>query len=329
MKNPSKMKTQHSRKYALTGRLRVGKDYVAKACNGTVLGFADPLYEVGRALFGLGPEDKDRVPQLRVFYQNLGEWGKGLADNKEPVSVERATLTMLMRSLGPELCQAPVNWRSYGKNQNIWLEALLARAFVLSNELQNGEPIRDDGGEIIDYAAGRSEVDIFVSNVRFKFELETLAHNDYDHWHVMCSETTYMERLRDIGIVPGDQRLKHVSEMLATELDRQVNNILKLHPTGPKLKVIWNDYRPAPGTRLITLDEFKTLVKNNAIDESTNLAGGAGSLETPDNSQGQPDAGNVPAEAATGGAGDSNPGQGPGAGPAKQRASRVSRSARA
>jgi hypothetical protein len=247
-----------SRKYALTGKLRTGKDYISEQCKGTILGFADPMYQIGQALFGIGVEGKDDPKKnLRPFYMKLGEWAKGRVDENHPITMERASFTMLMRALGSEICDMPVDWASFGKNENIWLECLLGRSFILSGEAGHHDPDEPFF----------PECDIFVTNVRYKFELEELRKNDFEHFHNMCSEPTYIERLRQVGIALGDQRLKHVSEMLAGELDRQVYHILRLHPSGPKLQVIWNDVRPCPSDRLFTIDEFKDYVKSNSEQE--------------------------------------------------------------
>lgn len=244
----------HSRKYALTGRLRSGKDFAAKKCGGSILGFADPLYAVGEALFGLGVEEKDNPKyNLRGFYQKLGEWGKGTIDEQHPLTMERASFVLMMRAFGSNLVpNLAVDWASYGHNKNIWLESLLGRAFV-----ETGEQSAPIDGPFYPVK------DVFVTNVRYKFELQELQRSDFDHFHSMCSEQTYIERLRQVGMTLGDQRLKHISEMLANELDREVQNIIRLHPTGPKLKVIWNDHRPCPNERLFTLEEFQSYVKQN------------------------------------------------------------------
>jgi hypothetical protein len=271
--------TNHSRKYCLTGKLRSGKDFAAKLCEGTILSFADPFYAVGKSLFGIGVEGKDDPKNsLRKFYQNMGEWGKGTVDEQHPLTMERANFTLLMRAHGAELCDVLVDWRSYGHNTNIWLESLLARSMQLTGE--NNHTIDfDDEGQPVSQSVPLNNVDVFVTNVRYRFEMQELRQNGFDHFHSMCSEQTYIERLRQVGINLGDQRLKHISEKLANDLDREVMNIIRLHPTGPKLKVIWNDNRPSPSDRLFSLDEFKTYVKDNATNQIDQTEAGAGTTE--------------------------------------------------
>jgi hypothetical protein len=289
----------HPRKYALTGRLRSGKDHAAKLCNGTILGFADPLYAVGKSIFGIGVEGKDdQKIDMRSFYMKLGEWGKGTVDDQHPVTMERATFVVLMRAYGSQLCDLPVDWRTYGTNKNIWLESLLGRSFQ-----ESGEAFSDTlEGDFV------PRKDIFVTNVRFKFELGELRKSDFDHFHSLCSEQTYIERLRQVGLTLGDQRLKHVSEMMANELDRQVYHILRQHPAGPKLKVIWNDDRPSPSDRLFSLDEFKTYVEDNANARTTEPEPEPGfeSAETPDAGESQPNLADASAKATAGGAKNRN-----------------------
>jgi len=241
----------HSRKYVLTGKLRVGKDFIASACEGTILGFADPMYEVGKNLFGDVPKEA-----MREFYQRLGDWGKGTVDKDTPITMERACFVLLMRRLGGDLCPTiPVDWASFGRNTNIWLESILGRAFQ-----ESGEAFATNEEEA-DFVPVK---DLFVTNARFRPEIAEMTKSGFDHFHVMCSEPTYIERLRAVGIVLGDQRLKHVTEMLANELDREVYGMLRLHPTGPKLKVIWSDDRPSPSDRLFTIEQFKDYVRTNA-----------------------------------------------------------------
>ena len=276
--------TNHPRKYALTGKLRAGKDHAAKACNGTILGFADPLYQVGESIFGTGVDQKDTAEGLREFYMKLGEWGKGRVDDTHPLTMERANFVLLMRNHGAELCDLLVDWKSYGVNNNIWLESLLARAMALTGENNHALDFSEDG-EPVSNDVPQNDIDVFVTNVRFKFELSELQQAGWDHIHVMTSEQTYIERLRQVGINLGDQRLKHVSEMLATELDRQVLNMIRLHPTGPKIKVIWNDSRPVPCPRLFTLDEFKNYVKENGEPKPTTADEPTTTLDAPESTE--------------------------------------------
>jgi hypothetical protein len=304
----------HSRKYALTGKLRSGKDFAASLVGGTILSFADPFYKVGKSLFGLGVEAKDDPKaSLRKFYQNMGEWGKGTVDEQHPITMERANFIMLMRAFGPQLCpDVLVDWRTYGHNKNIWLESLLARAMALTGELHHSMDF-DDAGNPVSSDVPREDIDVFVTNVRFRHELTELRQNDFDHFHSMCSEATYIERLRQVGITLGDQRLKHVSEMLANELDREVMNILRLHPTGPKLKVIWNDDRPSPSDRLFSLDEFKTYVENNAKEHHNQTTGPVSQTEEtpkPDAAVSSEDLGHDHAEGSAGSTEDRKPSKG-------------------
>jgi hypothetical protein len=243
--NTTNQKKPHPRTYVLTGKVQSGKRHVAKECGGEYLSFADPVHQVVQSLFG--PDVKPGP-----LHQKIGEWGKGTIDDANPLTIERATFVLLLQKLGPELCRIPVEWHNYGKHPDLWIYSLLGHAFSLSG--MQSAPLD---------APFYPEVNVWVT-ARMKNELTELRKAEFDHFHVVCSEQTWIERLRQRGINLGDQRLKHVSEMMATELDRQVYALIRKEPAGSKLKVIWNDVRDCPSDRLFTLEEFQTYVTNNA-----------------------------------------------------------------
>jgi hypothetical protein len=231
-------------KIVLTGRLRVGKDFVAKAVDARIIGFADPLYEMGRYFLGHGPEEKDTASGLREFYQQIGNWGRGEVNKENPLSVQRAIWTTWAKRLGPSIVPY-VNWELYGQpNSGIWVDALLRRAVQL-NVLR-----------------------LAVSNCRFDDEFKRLTGDGFDHWHVMCGKQTYVERLAQVGLTLQSPELRHSSEKLADALDQSVVNTVRTQPTGPKLKVVWNDARPAPSNRFATIDELKQYL--NEYEQRTN-----------------------------------------------------------
>lgn len=224
-------------KIALTGKLRIGKDYVATKSGGQIIGFADPLYKIGEKLTGYDDTHKDAVPFLRKLYQTIGQWGRGEVNEQYPWNMERAIFTALVKSdLFRDLCPE-VNFDSWG-SPDIWLNSLVTRAEQL------------DGNRI------------FCVNVRFKNELDHLVAGGWDHWHIACSRQTYEERLRDVAMSVNDPRLRDVSEQLAGLLDNSVVNTIKTEPVGPKLKVIWNDHRTSPSERLCSLEEFQKYIEN-------------------------------------------------------------------
>lgn len=257
------------KKYALTGKLRVGKDYVADKCGGKIFGFADPFYEIAERLFGKVPGNKDEIPGLRDFYQKLGQWGRGVVGPQYPLTPERAVFILLMRQHGPSLTDLPVDWASYGHTPDIWIHTVLARTYQETGEMLS-DGYTDEGDPIPVDVSDRPVV--FVSNCRFENEHKALTAAGFDHFHVLCSDQTYHERLRSAGISPDDPRLKDVSEQYARKFDAAVVKTLRTHETGPKLKVIWNDSRPIPSPRLLTVEEFKQYVKTHEQQTNKSIA---------------------------------------------------------
>lgn len=229
-------------KIALTGRLRVGKDYVANAAQGTILSFADPLYALGEYLVGRGVEYKDRDPFLREFYQKIGQWGRGDVNEQYPLTMERALFTAWVLQGHANKVAPYVDWEKWGSGGDIWLDALLRRAAQVEDSR------------------------IFVTNCRYKNEYDALLADGWDHWHVICSRQTYEERLRLVNMSINDKRLLDQSERLAGALDSAVINMIKQEPVGPKMKVIWNDARPSPCDRLQTVDQFMVYLENQQTE---------------------------------------------------------------
>lgn len=236
-------------KIALTGRLRSGKDHTASQFPALhLLGFADPFYEISTRLFGVGAEGKDLVPGLRKLYQQIGQWGRGFISSEYPLTAERAVFTAVIREQGASLVDPEskwkIDWRSYGRNPDIWLNALIERSKTIESGL------------------------VIVTNVRFENELKTVTASGFEHYHVTCSPVTYNERLTKAGIKPGDPRLSDESERLARDLDARVISTCRENPGGSRLKVIWNDHRPTISPRLMTLEHFVKHV-NKQLDDLT------------------------------------------------------------
>jgi hypothetical protein len=278
------MKTQN--RYAFTGRMRIGKDYVAKAIGGAVLGFADPFYEIARNLFPGLKLDKDKTPGLRKLYQELGQIGRGELSAEYPLSLSRAVIVDWWRHNGDRFCSMPINWTSFGSNDRIWADCLLARVEQLLNP---------------DYC-GMAEIPppvgiVCVSNIRFPNERSLLQGAGWDVWHVLASRPTWEERLRGVGLFADDPKLEDLSEQLAITLDKRILEAAR--KPGPKMRVIWNDKRTSPSERFFTLPQFKTYVDNHRNPTEgtpTPADAGAGDLHVP---QSAPDSG-------AGGPGDRN-----------------------
>lgn len=220
----------------LTGRLKSGKDFSLDAAEFKILGLADPLYELANYFYPKQPKDL-----TREFLQKAGHFGRGEISTVDGLTVERALFVSMVRSLADagafNSFQSTVNWDSYGKNPDIWLDALLLRA--------KSEP----------------SVRIGVSNVRFQNEKVKLAEAGFVGFHVMCSPQSYLVRLAKAGIDPNSPVLKDVSEALATALDQAVYRSISKQRVGPKLRVVWCDELVSPPSkRMLTIAEFKNVV---------------------------------------------------------------------
>jgi hypothetical protein len=303
--NPTENAPQlNGKKYCFTGKLRVGKDYVAEACGGEILGFADPFYRIVETLHGK-QGNKDEVPGLRELYQKIGQWGRGVVKESYPLTPERAIFTAFIRAHGHQLTNHPVQWETYGTNPDIWVHSLLALSQRLAGEhIQNSMDF-DEGGKAIGEAVDPAQFPVqFVTNVRFENEHKILRQSGFDHFHVLCSDSTYNERLRDANIAPDSPRLRDYSEQFARQFDAAVASTLRTHETGKKLKVIWNDSRQIPSPRLFTVEEFKQYVTKNEQDTNAHIIASqtqpTETSEPADSSKDLEASGNPPATPATG-----------------------------
>lgn len=221
-------------KLCFTGRLRVGKDFVAQAVGAKVFGFADPMYKIAEHVFGTS--DKD-VPGMREFLQRIGQWGRGDVNAQYPLTPERALFVGWMRgAMRKSLPGLHVDWPRFGANADLWVDSLCAR-------------IAEADGVLA------------VSNVRFENELKRLKDQGFAHYHVMTSPGTYAQRLQAAKMDANSPQLRDMSEQLASRLDQQVIDLVRRQPMGEKLRVVWNDSVPAPSRRLLTVEEFKAMVQ--------------------------------------------------------------------
>jgi hypothetical protein len=225
----------------LSGRLGAGKDYVSEAAGARTIGFADPMYSVATFFFGVevtATQNKD-LPGMRDFLQKLGQWGRNEVTDKYPYSPARAVFIQMIRSLGARGVKgfgSSVDWLSFGTDKDIWIKSCATRA----KNLRESEP-------------GKR---IAITNARFKNELDFFrALPEWDHWHVMCSEQTWAERLAKKKLTPQSKEVSDLSEQLAIALDRDVQKKIRAGGTN-MLRVIWNDHRPSPSNRLYTLNQF-------------------------------------------------------------------------
>lgn len=215
-----------------TGRIGVGKDFLASAIGASVFGFADPLYALATRLFGV-PVSADSAskstPGIRESLQRIGQLGRGTVSPQYPLTLERALLVEHLRKLGPEV-DTTVAWDEFGSDPEIWLEACLCRV-AYANPL---------------LAA--------VTNVRFENEFKGLTEMGYVGYHVMASDATLAQR-RGPGFSPA--AANDVSEQLARKLDQSALQAAR-HP-GTRLRVIWSDSAASPSPRFMSVEYFQSI----------------------------------------------------------------------
>lgn len=236
-------------RFAFTGRLKVGKDYVANAMGARIVGFAEPLYFLQEYFFG--NKNKD-LHGARAFLQTVGQWGWGAINDKYPLTPARACFVTMIRSLAqsgefpPEL---QVEWSNFGKVKTIWVDAGLRRA----ETILQAEP----GAKMA------------IVNARFEHEFGPLRSARFEHYHVMCSPKTWAARLAKDGLSDTSPVVKDESERLAAALDADVIRKISAQKTGPMLRAIWNDENtPPPSPRLHTLNSFLRAVEISSIPDN-------------------------------------------------------------
>lgn len=208
-----------------TGRLKAGKDFVAAQTGATIFGFADPLYDLRKHFFGEVDKDKHGAREL---LQIMGQWGRGEVSEKYPLTPARAAFTKMIRDAGKlgDFGDWSVDWDSFGRNPNIWLDSMLARVTTFREDPDNDNKR------------------VACVNVRFANEHKALTDAGWTHFHVMCSAPTWDARIRAAGIDPKSPALIDVSEQMAINLDRQATQMASRRPTL-RLRCIWSDDKMA------------------------------------------------------------------------------------
>lgn len=222
-------------KVVFTGRLMSGKDYVSEQAGLKVFSMASPLYALQKLFFGAA--DKT-VPGAREFLQTAGQIGRGELSAALPLSIERANFIALVRAHAERLPDDfSVDWPSYGRHENLWLDAMLLR---VRKHLDNNPGAR-----------------VAVTNARFSNELTRLTAEGFVHFHCMTSAPTWSARLQKVGLMPESPECKNISEHLAAALDANVIKTLSGAKHGPKLRAVWSDEKMQPPSgRLLTVSEF-------------------------------------------------------------------------
>jgi hypothetical protein len=187
-----------SKKFAFSGRMGSGKDYVAKIGGMKIFGFADPIYEISQ--YFLGTQDKSN-PEVRKFMQLVGQVGRGEVTRDYPASMERCLFVQMMRDklstiFGWTDDYGCADWSKYGNDSTFWITLLLWRTH--------------------EYERTHRDALIAVTNVRFENELEALKKHGFQHFHVKCFESERIERL---GSGWSEKLNDDLSEKLAQKLD--------------------------------------------------------------------------------------------------------------
>lgn len=240
-------------KFAFTGKLKSGKDYVAAALGAKIFGFAEPLYALQDHFFGTNASTnaahKD-IPGARAFLQTVGQWGWGAIDEKYPLTPARACFTTMIRSLGAAgvfPAHLAVDWDTFGRSKRVWVDAAFRR--------------------IEAYLEQHPGSKVAIVNARFEHEFLPLREAGFEHYHVMCSQKTWAARLAQSGLNEASPNVKDLSERLAHGLDADVIKKISAQKSGPMLKAIWNDDKaPSPSPRLYSLPQFLASANTAAPD---------------------------------------------------------------
>lgn len=217
-----------------TGRLGAGKDYLADKIGAKVIGFADPIYLLATHFFGVpvsATQNKD-LPGMRAFLQAAGNWGRGEINEQHPLTPARGLFEAAIRSQMSLLPRCSVDWSQFGRNQEIWIDSLLAAVEA------------SDAGLIA------------VTNVRYENEFKALQEAGFTHYHVMLSPGTWKQRLAEKKLTPESPECRNMSEKLAAAMDADVIRKLSAAKAGARLRVVWNDSAPQLSPRLYSTSQF-------------------------------------------------------------------------
>lgn len=209
---------QKFKRVAFVGPLGVGKDHVAAQLGGTVIGFADPLYQLARVFFPhVNCADKT-APGVRALLQQLGQYGRGTVSERYPLTAERGLVEASIRMTAGQadtLSRFGVNWNDFGRNPDIWVEALIFRASQIDGK-------------------------VLVTNCRFENELEALRKAGFVTVGVACKRSTLAQRQNGRATANDTH---DVSENLGKRaFEAFFHQTLAQEVDG----YVWNDEGPAP-----------------------------------------------------------------------------------
>lgn len=239
---------------ALMGRIRAGKDYVADGTGMVKHRMAEPMYQLASKIFGK-PQKGDAG--FRRLLQQMGQFGRGIVNDDYPLSPERASFVMMVRSVGRNLWDlGKIEWEKYGLDPAFWSKAVL-----ITPPTYNPNPERS------------MTLNVIVNDLRFQVDRDVFEKAGFQTFLVLCTEETRNERILKhqekfdgiprswesyipgCGFVPGmldkikeEHRICDCSEELATRLSNQIlySKELKVTPEFPISNVVWNDHRDPP-----------------------------------------------------------------------------------
>lgn len=223
-----------SKRLAFTGRMKAGKDYIAAQCGAEVIGLGEPFHRLLDFYFGVRNKD---ACGARKFMQTVGQWGRGVISEEYPVSPERAVFCDNLRVAGSagvfvdDPVLATVEWEGFGRNTDIWTEAVITRAKQVPPDQR-----------------------VVITGVRFEEELSALRAAGWEVWHVIASPHTIRRRMERAGLKESDADVAlDPSERLALALDSEVLR----RPLGLDLRCVWSDERVwKPSNRILSVDDF-------------------------------------------------------------------------
>ena len=222
------------KKFALSGLMFSGKDFVADTAKLKKLTVAGPIYELAKSLTGVG-RDQPNTPGLRALWQSIGQWGWGSISAQYPLTAERALLTRDIRNHGHEMAPsyAWVEWHKYGTRKDFWIATMLHDLAARPDE---------------DFEGYNGVV---MSSTRFRHELEPLKANGFEHYLVACHEDTRRARMAAAGCNYSERELNDESERMSLDLLTEL----------PRHRIIWNDDWTNMPEGALTIQEFVSIVR--------------------------------------------------------------------
>lgn len=230
-------------KFAFTGAMFAGKDFVAEAAGLTRLSLAAPIYDVVEHYTGYSRAHPN-VPGVRRLWQLIGQWGWGAITEEYNFSPERIAVTHQIREYGHTMSQqfSWVDWREYGKRKDFWVRILVES---LKDKESKSAPVAALFPE--EHPDKTTGARYAITNLRFDHEFEPLTHVGFKHFHILCSDTTRTLRMLNAGCVINEKEQNDASEQLAKRMAVET----------PERQVIWNDDLPIPqGKKFLTVADF-------------------------------------------------------------------------